>query len=264
MNNSKGAVALVTCAGQGIGRAIAQHLAEDGFDLGVHFFHGEGQAQQIVADTKARGQNAVAVPGDLTGSGVPGQVVATTIRELGRIDVVVNNAGVTYESQFIDLSPDMVDACYRLNFLAPLWVSQAAARWMIDHQSSGSIIQITSVHQERVTDRDNIYGAMKMALARLTESLAYELAPHQIRVNCVAPGRIETPEVLARLHPDISRQAAGAIPWGRAGSVEEIAEVVSWLASKKSSYVTGVTVRADGGLNLAMARALFDGKPRFI
>lgn len=264
MKNAKRGAALVTGAGQGIGRAIVRRLVEDGFDVGVHFLHGEDQARELVSDAKARGQKAVAIGGDLTVMDVPAEVVGRTIEELGRIDVVVNNAGVTYASPFLDLTPDVVDACYRINFLAPLKVSQAASRWMVEHGVPGSIVQITSVHQERVTDSDNIYGAMKAALARLTESLAYELAPHQIRVNSVAPGRIETPERLALMDPGVSQQAARAIPWGRAGSVEEIAAVVSWLASSQSSYITGATVRADGGLNLAMQKARIDGQLRFI
>lgn len=264
MKHTEHRAALVTGAGQGIGRAIVRRLVEDGFDVGVHFLHGEDQARELVAVARARGRNAVAIAGDLSVMGVPAQVVGRTIEELGRIDVVVNNAGVTYASRFLDLTPEMVDACWRINFLAPLWVSQAASRWMVAHGVLGSIVQITSVHQERVTDSDNIYGAMKAALARLTESLAYELAPHQIRVNSVAPGRIETPERLAVMDSRVSQQAASAIPWARAGSVEEIAAVVSWLASPQSSYITGVTIRADGGLNLAMPRASIDGQLRFI
>ncbi len=259
-------VALVTGAGQGIGTMIARKLAAEGYRVGVHFFHGEETARALVAESQASGHDAVAIYGDLTQPEVPQQVVAKAVAALGRIDVVVNNAGVTFSTPFRELSVAEVDRCYRINFLAPLWVTRAAVDWMVAHGQMGSIVQITSVHQERVTDRDNIYGAMKAALARLTESLAYELAPQQIRVNCVAPGRIDTPEQATRRNrsPERQRQIAAAIPIRRAGSSEEVAEVVRWLASDESRYVTGITVRIDGGLNLAMFQAVIDGVPHFI
>ncbi len=257
---------MVTGAGQGIGTVVARRLAAEGHRIGAHFFHGEETAHALVAEIQASGHDAVAVYGDLTQPDVPRHVVAKTVEDLGRIDVVVNNAGVTFSIPFRELSAAEVDECYRINFLAPLWVTRAAVDWMVAHGQPGSIVQITSVHQERVTDRDNIYGAMKAALARLTESLAYELAPQQIRVNCVAPGRIDTPEQAARRNsnPNRQRQIAAAIPIRRTGSSEEVAEVIRWLASDESRYVTGITVRVDGGLNLGMSQAVIDGRPHFI
>ncbi len=256
-------VALVTGAGQGIGRIIAQRMARSGMDVALHYWDGDSVVQEMAAHIRNSGRRVVVLHGDLTEPGLPQSIVHETLEDLGRLDVVVNNAGVTFMSPFTALSSEDVDACYRINFLAPLGISQAAARWMIDQNRPGSIIHITSVHQERVTDRDNIYGAMKAALARLTESMAYELAPYHIRVNAVAPGRIATPEQLARARPERESQIAAAIPLGRTGTAEDVAAAVQWLSSEDSQYVTGITLRVDGGMNLPMTQAQVDGQSRF-
>jgi NAD(P)-dependent dehydrogenase (short-subunit alcohol dehydrogenase family) len=244
---------------------MARRLAQDGYDLAVHYFHGEEFARSLVEELQRAGRRAVALGGDLTQDGMPQTIVANAVEALGQIDVLVNNAGVTYATPFVELDPEQVEACYRINYWAPLWLSHSAARWMTQNRRAGAIVHITSVHQERVTDRDNIYGAMKAALARLGESLAYELAPYRIRVNCVAPGRIITPERLTAAEKSpFEVQAAGAIALGRSGIAEEVAEAVAWLVSDRAAYVTGVTLRVDGGLNLPMARALIGGELHFI
>jgi len=249
-----------------MGRVIAQRLGVAGFNVALHYHDGEAEALAVVAEIQARGQTAMALRGDLTEDGIPADIVSQAIEGLGGVDLVVNNAGVTFVTPFADLSAAEVDHCYRINFLAPLWLAQTAARWMIHEQRPGNIIQITSVHQERVTDRDNIYGSMKAALARLTESLAYELGPHHIRVNAIAPGRMDTPEqgVQRARHPEQQRQIAAAIPLGATGNADDVAAAVLWLASEEARYVSGITLRVDGGLNLPMARASIDGVLRFI
>lgn len=264
MGNGTHRVAIVTGAGKGIGRLVAARLGMEGFDVALHYWDGQNEASSTAEAIRQQGHRAVTLHGDLTEPGVPQKIVDDAIAQLGQVDLVVNNAGVTFTREFMELTPEDVDACYRINYLAPLWIAQTAARWMLAHSHPGNIIQITSVHQERTTDRDNIYGSMKAALARLTESMAYELAPHHIRVNAIAPGRISTPEQQARRHPDRERQIATAIPVGWIGDAEDVAAAVLWLASDESRYVTGVTLRVDGGLNLAMPQASIDGVLRFI
>lgn len=164
---------------------------------------------------------------------------------------------------FLDLALDQVDFSYAINFRAPLLVTQAAARRMAQAGRRGAVVMITSVHQERCTDADSVYGGMKAALARATESLAYELAPAGIRVNAVAPGRILTDEYAALTREDWEAAVAAAIPAGRTGTPADVAEAVAWLISPAADYVTGVTIRVDGGMNLPMRRAATANGPQF-
>lgn len=253
-------VALVTGAGRGIGAVIARVLSLRGYDIVLHYWDNEDGARALSEEMQSEGSRVALIKADLTLDGVPYFVADEAVRLFDRIDLLVNNAGVTLSEHFLQFAPTAVDHLYRLNFLAPYLCAQRCAKLMIQKEIQGGIVNITSVHQERVTDNDSAYGAMKAALARVTESMAYELAPYGIRVNAIAPGRIRT--AITTLTP-FDEAINRVLPLQRSGTSQDIAEVVAWLASSASSYVTGTTIRVDGGMNLPMQRTLIGDTLRF-
>lgn len=257
-------VALVTGGGRGIGAVIARFLGLHGYDIALHYWDAEAGANRLSQELAEEGARCFVLHGDLTESAVASSLVDRTLEEFNRIDALVNNAGVMLAGPFLTLPLQDIEHSYAINFRAPYLVAQGAARAMIELGVAGSIVHITSVHQERVSDRDSVYGAMKAALARATESMAYELAPHGIRVNSVAPGRILVAERRTPNSENEERHVHTAIPLSRSGTPEEVAQTVAWLLSPSASYVTGITVRVDGGLNLPMNRAMIDQRLRFI
>ncbi len=257
-------VALVTGAARGIGRAIADRLLERGYQIALHYWDVPDQAAEWVDHAREGGRNAWLLTGDLTVPSTPIQLVDEALALGGRLDLVVNNAGRTILHPFLEMDHDSLDFLYRLNFLAPYLISQRAAQWMVQHRIRGNLVQITSVHYQRVTDQDSAYGAMRAASVRAMESMAYELAPHGIRVNAIAPGRILTPFLAEGADPDRLQEIDAAMPLKRSGTPEDIAEAVAWLVSPQASYVTGITLRIDGGFNLSMPTARIGGAQTFI
>ena len=257
-------VALVTGGGRGIGAAIARFLGSNGYDIALHYWDDQEGADRLTKELARLGTRCLVLHGDLTHPELAASLVERTMEEFGQIDALVNNAGVTIAGPFLTMSLKDIEYSYALNFRAPYLMAQSAAQAMVRRGMSGSIVNITSVHQERVSDWDSVYGAMKAALARATESMAYELAPHGIRVNAVAPGRIFLPERRTLHSENQERHVHTAIPLSRSGTVEEVAQAVAWLLSPEASYVTGITLRIDGGLNLPMNRAMIDQRLKFI
>ncbi len=257
-------VALVTGAGRGIGRAIAARLAQNGYRIALHYWAAPDEAAAWVEAQRNQDQSATLFTGDLTLEETPTELVTAVLAAYGRLDVVVNNAGRTISAPFLEMSRDQVETLYRLHFLAPYRISQEAARWMVHHQMPGCLIQIASVHHNRVTDQDSGYGAMRAASVRAVQSMAYELAPYGIRANTVAPGRILTPFLAQGADPQRLQEIDAAMPLRRSGTPEDVADAVAWLVSPQASYVTGVTLTIDGGFNLSMPSPMIGGKPTFI
>jgi NAD(P)-dependent dehydrogenase (short-subunit alcohol dehydrogenase family) len=228
-------VALVTGANTGIGLAIAKRLLADGFALG---YATVDEASKGPLD-ELHGEIAW-VTGDLSDPNVPEQLVADTVDKLGRIDVLVNNAGVVTAKPFLDLTTADFDLTFAVDVRASFLLAQAAARRM---SNGGSIVNITSVHEHIPRPNLSVYAAAKAALGMLTKGLAIELAEHQIRVNSVAPGVIATPRNEADAHTLDSE-----VPLGRAGKPEEVASLVSFLCSDEAAYVTGASYIIDGGM----------------
>ena len=257
-------VALVTGSGRGIGRGIALEFARQGYDVAIHHRKEPEGSERVAQEIRNLGRRAEILAGDLSDKETPARIVNETYERMGRLDVLVNNAGITVRKPFLEMELERLEQCYRVDFLAAYLCAQQAARRMMETGTKGAVINITSVHQERTNDGDTIYGSMKAALARATESMAYELAPYGIRVNAVAPGLTLLEENRGSNWQERAETIQQAIPAGRAGNVEDVARAVAFLASDQAEYITGITLRVDGGMNLPMMRALLEGRQIFI
>ncbi|MFC0242442.1 SDR family NAD(P)-dependent oxidoreductase [Rhodopseudomonas telluris] len=246
-NTLQGKVALVTGASKGIGAAIALKLAEDGAAVAVNYASSKAGADAVVAKIQAAGGKAIAVHGDLAQPADATKLVAETVKALGPIDVLVNNAGV-YEFGALDvITPEHFHRQFNINVLGLLLVTQEAARHFND---GGSIVNISSGASTMAMPSTAVYGATKASVDLITGVLAKELAPRKIRVNAVNPGMVVTEGVkTAGFHEGEMRKQLEAItPLGRVGEADEIAAVVAFLASDAASYVTGETLHVTGGL----------------
>jgi NAD(P)-dependent dehydrogenase (short-subunit alcohol dehydrogenase family) len=237
-------VALVTGANTGIGLAIADRLLADGWKLGYATQDNEEKHVGPLSDLQQRyGEERIHWAwGSLAEPDVPERLVAETVEALGRLDALVNNAGLSTAKPFLELTVDDFDLTFDVDVRGSFLAAQAAARRM--KEQGGSIVNITSVHEHIPRAGFSVYAAAKAALGMLSRNLALELGPHGIRVNSVAPGVIATPRNEAdaeRLDPEV--------PLGRPGKPEEVAALVAWLCSDEASYVTGSSYVMDGGMS---------------
>lgn len=241
-----GKVALVTGAQQGIGRATALALARAGADVGVNYLDDEDAARALVRAIEAVGRRAALVQGDVA---VPSQAEAMTMavaRDLGGVDVLVNNAGVFPRVPFLDMKEGDWDHVLDVNLKGSFFCAQAAARLMVQAKRGGAIVNLSS-QAVRGAPRGVHYSASKSGVIGMTRAMALELAPHGIRVNAVAPGLTDTAQ--PRYGHDEAQLAAlaRAVPLGRMAQPDEIADVIVFLASDDARYVTGQVVNVNGG-----------------
>lgn len=240
-------MALVTGAGAGIGRGIAKVLAEKGYRLALTYKSSSDGIVDVAEDIRhIYGKEPLVIQSDLTVRSESENTIRKVIEEFGRIDLLVNNAGIGIHEELTELEEDALDMTVNLDFRAPMLLSKYAVREMIAQQIPGNIIFITSSRGERAYPKDSIYGGMKAALIRAAQSLALEWAPYGIRVNCVAPGA-----TVHKLEQSAEEEPLGSkIPLGRLGTPSDIGEAIAWLSSDKASYITGINLRVDGGLIL--------------
>lgn len=235
----------MTGADVGIGQGIALAVAAAGADVAVHHPPGGPGPDETVAMLEQAGHAAVQVEGDLADPAVCYAVVDKAADALGGLDALVNNAGVTRTGPFADVDADFFSNLLAINFGGQFFCAQRAARYFAEG-SGGSIVNLSSVHASRGFPGYPVYAAAKGAVEAWTRSVAMELAP-SIRVNAVAPGLVETPRVMGEI-PNYSRERVGAHnPMGRVGFPADVADVVIFLLSDASRYMTGQILHVDGG-----------------
>ena len=238
-------VALITGSSRGIGRGVALELAREGWDICVNYIHRQAAAEEVVAQIRSMGRRAIAVQADVADSNAVFTMVRQAEAELGSISLLVNNAGIADQGLFQDLSDEQWDRYLGVNLSGARNTIRAVLPHMI-HEKSGCIVNISSIWGLRGASCEVAYACTKAALIALTRSLALELAPSHIRVNCVAPGVIDTD--MARVHgKDVLEDLMEQTPLGRLGTPADIAHAVTFFASEKASFITGQVLTADGG-----------------
>jgi len=239
-------VALVTGSATGIGRAIAVALAEAGADVACHC-RKVGDAQDTVEEIRAIGCNAIEIPGDMADKDVPERVVDEVIRSWGRIDILINNAGMIRRSPAAEYSENDWQMVIDVNLSSLFRLSQVAGRRLIE-QGSGKIVNIASLLSFQGGLNVPAYSAAKSGVAGLTKALANEWAKHNVNVNAIAPGYIATNNTAALQDDEIrNRQILERIPADRWGEPNDIAGAAVFLASAASDYVQGHILVVDGG-----------------
>ena len=236
-------VALVTGASRGIGRAVALALAAAGADVLLLGRSGD-QLESLAAEISDSGRHGIPVVCDVT---KPADL-ERAVDGLGRLDIVVNNAGMNIPEPFLEVSLEHFEQIFDLNLKAAFFVAQHAAKQMVARKSGGVIVNLSSQMGHVGAANRTVYCASKHALEGLTKALAVELAPHQIRVVSVAPTFIETDFTRPMLEDEHFRHSVlSSIPLGRLGSVEDVANAVVFVASPAARMITGSSVLLDGG-----------------
>lgn len=242
----QGKIALVTGSSRGIGRATAIRLAKEGCDLAVNYIKDEKSAQSVVKEITKLGRKAIAIKADVGNEDQVKHMIKEVIRIFGKIDILVNNAGIVWDISLWKKTAEQIQRTIDVNFKGVFFCTKYAALEM-KKIKSGTIINISSTNAIDTLSPDSIdYDATKAAVVSMTKNFAQELAPYNIRVNCIAPGWIDT-DINSKLPKEYLKEEAEHILVGRLGKPEEIASAVAFLASDDASFITRTVLVVDGG-----------------
>jgi NAD(P)-dependent dehydrogenase (short-subunit alcohol dehydrogenase family) len=244
----KGKIAVVTGAGQGIGRGIAEVFAKEGADVVVNDIKLDARTEEVACQIRKLGPRALAIQGDVTQRGDLERLFAEAWEELGPVDILVNNAGIETVVPFTELTDQQWDDVVQVNLKGGWMAAQILCKRLITEGRQGSIVNIGSIQAGRVLPGRTHYAPSKLAIEALTRNMSAEVGPYGIRVNCVHPGLIDTPMTNWVMNdPDILPQVVGQISLGRTGTPCDIGKAVAFLASDDASYITGQSIYVDGG-----------------
>ena len=233
----------------GIGKAIVLELAKQGANVTVDYVSHPDAAEELEKQVMALGDRAIGVDADVSKMADLQRLIDATVRAFGRLDVMVNNAGIETRTSLLETSEEQYDKVLKINLKSAFFGTQLAAKQMIKQGGGGRIINITSVHEDWPMPGNIAYCLSKGGMRMLTRTAGVELAPHNILVVGVGPGAVATPINLSTMqNPAKMAKLDSAIPLGRMGKPEEIASVVAMMAGGGASYITATTVFADGGL----------------
>lgn len=237
--------ALVTGASRGIGRAVARRLSDEGWAVAINYHVRRDAAESLLSELRAKGRRAMIVQADVADGSAVKEMFARVEQELGPVETLVNNAGIAGQMLFQDITDEQWNRYFAVNLGGARRCIQAALPHMI-HVKRGCIVNISSIWGLRGASCEAAYACTKAGLIALTRSLALELAPSGIRVNCVAPGVINT-DMVQVLGEETLSCLAQQTPLGRLGTAEDVAAAVAFYAREEASFVTGQVLCADGG-----------------
>jgi glucose 1-dehydrogenase len=245
----QGKVAIVTGGNSGIGKAIVCALADEGVSIALDYVADPEAADELERQIAGLGGKAIGIDADVSKVDQLQMLVDTTVKSLGRLDIMVNNAGVETRTSVLETTEDQYDFVMAVNLKSAFFGTQIAAKQMIAQGGGGRIINISSVHEDWPMPGNTAYCLSKGGMRMLTRTAGVELAPHGITVTGVGPGAVNTPINKATVaDPSELEKLDAAIPIGRLADPSEVASVVVFLAGGGASYVTATTIFADGGL----------------
>ena len=236
----------VTGASRGIGKEVALKYAENGYDVIINYVADKTDVEALEKEFKEKGADTLILKADVSNSEEVQNVVDKAIEKFGKIDVLVNNAGITRDNLLMRMSEEEFDKVLEINLKGTFLVTKAVTKYMMKKRS-GSIINLSSVVGVAGNAGQCNYSASKAGIIGFTKSIAKELASRNIRANAVAPGFIET-DMTAVLSDSVKESIHNQIPLKRMGSAKEVAELIYFLGSEKSSYITGQVINVDGGM----------------
>jgi NAD(P)-dependent dehydrogenase (short-subunit alcohol dehydrogenase family) len=244
----KGKVALVTGGSRGIGRGIAEVLADEGADVAVNYVASQRQAEEVAEVVRSKGRRAIVVQGDVASRKDVEAMIDKTWQELGLLDVLVNNAGIETIVPFLELTDEQWTRLTDVNLRGEWLCSQVFCKRLVEKAKPGVIVNIGSVQAGKVLPGRTHYAPTKLGLEALTRNMSAEMTPLGIRVNCVHPGLIDTDMTAwVMKRPDLLPGILAQISVGRPGEPREIGTVVAFFASDEASYLTGQSIHVDGG-----------------
>ena len=247
--NLKDKVAIVTGGNSGIGLAIVLELAKQGANIVIDYVVHPETVDELEQQVRALGDKAIGVHADVSQVGELEALIAAAVDAFGRVDIMVNNAGVETRTTILDTTEAQYEKVMSINLKSAFFGTQLAAKQMIKQGGGGRIINITSVHEDWPMPGNTPYCLSKGGMRMLTRTAGVELAPHKILVVGVGPGAVATPINLSTMNdPALMNKLNAAIPLGRMAQPEEIGALVAFLASDGASYVTATTIFADGGI----------------
>ncbi|TKD03249.1 3-oxoacyl-[acyl-carrier-protein] reductase [Polyangium fumosum] len=241
-----GKVALVTGASRGIGRATAEALAAQGAHVVINYVRGEEEARRVVQAIEERGGKAEALGFDVADMQATDEAIAALAKRLGRVDILVANAGIAVDNLVLRVKEEEIDRVFAVNVKGAIGCARAVIKPMM-RARAGRIVFLSSIVGEMGNAGQAVYAASKAALLGLSKTLAREYASRSITVNVVAPGFIDT-DMTSSLGAEVKEGMLKAIPLGRTGKPEEVAAAVVFLCSDAASYITGETIRVNGGM----------------
>ena len=242
----KDKVALVTGGSRGIGKSIAIELAKNGANVAINYASNSEKAEEVVEEMKSLGVNAISVKADVSSEEDVKNLMKTIEGELGKIEILVNNAGITRDNLLIRMKTEDFEDVLDVNLMGTFHCTKAVSRAMMKKRY-GKIINITSVVGIIGNAGQGNYSASKAGVIGFTKSMAKELGSRGIRVNAVAPGFIDT-EMTQVLSEELKDKMIDNIPLGKLGNTQDVANVVAFLASERSDYITGQVISVDGGM----------------